>query len=147
MLKTGLRALALALPILVAATAAKADPIEVRQTMMKSIGAATGTLGRMVKGEIPYDAALAGLAMRVLFTTPSGFITQFPDGADSPTSEAAPRIWQDRAGFEKIALDMQNAALAAIPAASESLDGLKASFGPVAATCRSCHEAYRAKKN
>ncbi len=147
MLKSCARAVAVALPLLAASSIASADPIEIRQNMMKSVGAATGTLGKMVKGEIPYDAALAGLAMRILFTTPAGFVTQFPEGSDSATSEAGPKIWEDRAGFEKVAMDMQNAALAAIPAASENLDALKGAFGSVAQNCRACHETYRVKKN
>lgn len=147
MLKSCLRTVAVLAAFAATTSLANADPIEIRQNMMKSVGAATGTLGKMVKGEIPYDAQLAGMAMRVLFTTPSGFVTQFPEGADSPTSEAGPKIWEDRAGFEKAALDMQTAAMAAIPAASESLDALKASFGSVAQNCRACHETYRVKKN
>jgi cytochrome c556 len=138
---------ALTLPLTAGAGIARADPIEIRQKMMESVGAATGTLGKMVKGEIAYDPALAGMAMRVLFTTPSGFVTMFPEGADSPTSEAGPKIWEDKAGFEKIAIDLQNAALAALPAASESLDGLKGAFGQVASNCKACHETYRVKKN
>ena len=147
MLKSCLRTAAVLVAFAATASLANADPIEIRQNMMKSVGAAPGTLGKMVKGEIPYNPELAGLAMRILFTTPSGFVAQFPDGADSPTSEAGPKIWEDRAGFEKAALDMQNAAMAAIPAAGESLDALKASFGSVAQNCRACHETYRVKKN
>lgn len=147
MLKSCLRMAAVLVPLVATTSLAAADPIEIRQTMMKSVGAATGVLGKMVKGEMPYDPELAGLAMRILFTTPAGFTTQFPEGADSPTSEAGPKIWEDRAGFEKSALDMQTAAMAAIPAAGESLDALKASFGTVAQNCRACHETYRVKKN
>ncbi|WP_186386434.1 MULTISPECIES: cytochrome c [unclassified Stappia] len=147
MFKSCLRMAAILVPLLATTSLAAADPIEIRQTMMKSVGAATGVLGKMVKGEMPYDPELASLAMRVLFVTPAGFITQFPEGADSPTSEAGPKIWEDRAGFEKIALDMQTAAMAAIPAAGESLDALKPAFGAVAQNCRACHEPYRVKKN
>jgi cytochrome c556 len=147
MMKTGIRALALAMPLVMSAAAANADPVAIRQEMMKSIGAATGTLGKMIKGEIDYDPLAASLAMRIIFATPSGFITEFPEGSETAESEAGPKIWEDKAGFDKIAMDMQDAALAAIPAAGKSLDNLKGAFGPVAKNCKACHETYRVKKN
>uniref|UniRef100_UPI003BABC0A7 c-type cytochrome n=1 Tax=Stappia sp. TaxID=1870903 RepID=UPI003BABC0A7 len=147
MIKTGLRAFAVALALAGATSIASADPIQTRQEMMKSVGAATGTLAKMIKGETPYDPVAAGLAMRLLFTTPSGFVTQFPEGSNSAESEASPKIWEDMAGFEKAAMDMQNAALAAIPTSTQGLDALKGSFGSVASNCKACHENYRVKKN
>ncbi|MCA1300076.1 c-type cytochrome [Stappia indica] len=148
MLKLCARGLAIALPLALLAGPAAADPIQTRQNIMKSVGAATGTLGKMIKGEIPYDATAADMAMRVLFTAPSGFVHQFPDGTQTGgKTEASPKIWEDRAGFEKIAADMEMAALAAIPAASGGLDQLKGAFGSVARNCKACHEGYRIQKN
>ncbi|SDU21547.1 cytochrome c [Stappia sp. ES.058] len=148
MLKTCMRGLAFAVPLFMASSLAIADPVETRQNMMKSVGAATGTLGKMLKGETDYDAALATMAMRVLFTTPSGFVTQFPEGSETGgDTEAAPKIWEDKAGFEKIAMDLQAAALAALPAAGGGLEQLKGAFGPVAQNCKACHEDYRIKKD
>lgn len=147
MLKPGLRALAVALALAGATSTASADPIQTRQEMMKSVGTATGTLAKMIKGETPYDPVAAGLAMRLLFTTPSGFVTQFPEGSNSDDSEASPKIWEDMAGFEKAAMDMQEAARAAIPASSQGLDALKGAFASVASNCKACHENYRVKKN
>ena len=147
MLKPCMRGLAFALPLLMASSLAHADPVETRQNLMKQVGAATGTLGKMLKGETEYDAELAAMSMRVLFTTPSGFITMFPEGSTTGETEAAPKIWEDKAGFDKIAMDMQNAALAALPAAGGGLEQLKGAFGSVAQNCKACHENYRVKKN
>lgn len=148
MLKMCIRGLAVAMPLALAAGPAAADPIDTRQQLMKSVGAATGTLGKMIKGETEYDAALASMAMRVLFAAPAGFVTMFPDGTQTGgDTEAAPAIWEDRAGFEKVATDMQMAAGAAIPVAGESLDALKGAFGSVAQNCKACHEDYRISKN
>lgn len=124
------------------------DPVSTRQNLMKSVGFATGTLGKMVKGELPYDPVTAELAMRVIYTSAVGYPTLFPEGSgDGANTEAGPKIWQDKAGFEAIALKLEQAALAAGPAAAGGLDSLKASFGSVAENCKACHQDYRVKKN
>ena len=55
-----------------------------------------------------------------------------------------PKIWSDRAGFDKAIAEF-----AADTAGAEKimdLDGLKAAFGTATENCGSCHKAYRIKK-
>ncbi len=139
-------AIALAM-IITASSASAADPVTTRQDIMKSVGAATGTLGKMVKGEIPYDPISAELAVRLLFTAGVAFPTQFPEGSDAGDTEASPKIWENKAEFDKISADFAGAALAAIPASKNGLDSLKGSFGSIAKNCKACHQEFRAKKN
>lgn len=124
------------------------DPISTRQNIMKSNGAAAGALFKMAKGEIEYDALTAELAMRELFSGAVAFPTLFPEGSETGgETRASPEIWKDKAGFDAIALKLENAALAAIPAAKGGLDQLKASLGSVGENCQACHEKYRLEKN
>lgn len=148
MFKKVLVASGAALAVMAGSSLANEDPVATRQNLMESVGLATGTLGKMVKGELPYDPVTAELAMRVIFTSAVGYADLFPEGSgEGANTEASPRIWEDKPGFDAVALKLEQSALAAIPASKEGLDSLKASFGSVAQNCRACHENYRVKKN
>lgn len=139
-------ALGTVLAVAVTAAGASEDPIKTRQNLMKSNGASAGAVGKMIKGEMPYDPVTAELALRVIHATAVGLPDLFPEGSDTGETEAAPKIWTDKAGFDKIAAEMETAALEAIPAAKGGLDGLKGAFGEVAKNCKGCHESYRVEK-
>ncbi|MEP3276729.1 MAG: cytochrome c [Stappiaceae bacterium] len=123
------------------------DPVKARQESMKQVGAATGAMGKMVKGEIDYDAAAAEKAMTQIRDAAEKFADKFPEGSDQGKTEAAPKIWEDKEGFKTATAKLHKDADGAIAAAGTDLDSLKASFGKVASNCKSCHETYRVKKN
>lgn len=114
-----------------------------RQALMKNVGAATKVAAGMAKGQVPFDAVAAQLAMRTMNNAALGFGYMFPDGSQSGAeTEAAPAIWSDRAGF-----DAAVAKFAADTSATiTDLGSLKQAFGAAAANCGSCHKAYRVKK-
>ncbi len=120
------------------------DPIAARQALMKDTGAAMGTLGGMVRNEVPFDALAAKMALHTLHATSIGFPMFFPEGSETGgDTEAAPAIWQDKADFEAKAADMTNATAAALENPPESLDAVRTTLRSVGQTCQSCHEAYR----
>lgn len=124
------------------------NPIADRKAVMKNNGAAVGVLARMVRGEAEYDAVAAQLAMRVIHSGSAGLPGLFPEGSESGgDTEAAPKIWEDRAGFEAIAAKSAADAAAAIGPAGQGLDELRGVFAAVAKGCGDCHESYRVKKN
>lgn len=123
------------------------DPVKARQESMKQVGAATKSLGQMVKGEIAYDAAAAEKAMTQIRDAVASFPDKFPEGSDQGETEASPKIWEDKQGFEAASAKFEKDAGDAIAAAGTDLDSLKANFGKVASNCKSCHESYRVKKN
>lgn len=142
-------ALALALSALAlgAATAQEADPAAVRQQMMAHVGKAAGHLGAMAKGEAPFDARLADAAFRTMNAAALGFGGQFPEGSESGAeTEAAPAIWSDRAGFDAALAGFRADTDAAIAAEAGDLEAMRAAFGTVAESCKSCHEGYRIRK-
>ena len=68
----------------------------------------------------------------------------FPAGSDQKPSEAAPAIWSNFDGFKKAAQDNQRAAEMLVAAAkSGDMDTVIRGFKAVAATCKSCHNAFK----
>ncbi|MEW5423146.1 cytochrome c [Amorphus sp. 3PC139-8] len=122
------------------------DAIAKRQELMKSVGRATKAAGDMVKGEKPWDQAVAEDAMDTLIEVGTTFPSLFPD--DSKTghdTEAAPAIWEQTAEFDAKAAALAEDAEAAKMAAANGLDAFKPAFGKTARNCRDCHEQFRVK--
>ena len=127
-----------------------ADPIETRKATMKAIGGAFGgVLVKMVKGEVPYDAAAAKTAAATLKAKADGIdiAALFPAGTEKGgETEALPKVWSDAAGF-KAAMDKMKAAVTAQgPNVGEGADKLKLAVAEIGKTCKGCHDDYRAPK-
>lgn len=124
------------------------DPIATRKAVMKHVGKSTGALGAIMKGEADFDPRVAELAFRTMNGAALTFANFFPEGSQSGgETTAAPKIWEDSAGFAAAVAKFEADTAAAIAAAPADLDAFKGTFGKVAANCKSCHEAYRVKKN
>ncbi|MFD1197670.1 c-type cytochrome [Brucella gallinifaecis] len=141
--------LAFGAALILGAGVAHADVIADRQAIMKDLGRSVGQLAPMVKGEKPFDAAVALAALEKIDADAKKFDVDslFPVGSDQGDTEASPKIWENRQDFighvEKFRAD----AAAAVAAKPADLDALKPVFQQVAANCGSCHQAYRVKKN
>ena len=146
--KTSIAVAAGALALSLTAVWASDDPIATRQAMMKNVGASIGVMGKMAKGEMEFDATQANLAMRAINNAAIGFVYLFPEGSETGgETEAAPKIWEDMAGFIAKSRDMESVTAEAIAAPAGSLDDLKAQLGKLGATCQACHEGFRIKKS
>ena len=133
--------------VLAASAFAAEDAAVQRQAMMKSVGAATGAAAAMVKGEAPFDAKTAELAIRVMNASANGFGFLFPEGSETGAeTEAKPEIWSDSAGFQAAIEKFRTDTAAYVEAPAQDLDGFKAAFGGITKNCGACHEKYRVKK-
>ena len=122
------------------------DPIAERKALMKTVGFSTKMAGAMVKGEAPFDAVKAELAMRAINAAATGLPHLFPESSKTGgETEASPKIWEDMSGFLKQADSLRESAGQAIEAAKDA-GTFKTAFGEVTKNCKSCHEAYRVKK-
>ena len=140
--------LALAIGGFSASAFAAEDPISARKAIMKSVGAAAGAGGGMLKGEIPFDPKIATLALRTMNAAAYSFGDYFPEGSETGMdTTASPKIWQDMAGFSEKMAKFRADADAAANSKPETLEAFKAAFGSVAQNCKGCHETYRIKKN
>ncbi len=119
-------------------------PQEARHELMEDVGGAAKNIGKMLKGEAPFDAALANEGLRTWADAAATFGDLFPEGSESGyDTEAKATIWTDRAGFDEQLAMFAEASDAAVAANPQSLEALKPAAGAVFKTCKSCHEGYR----
>lgn len=141
-----MRKLVLAISALaLAGSAAFADPIADRKALMKANGAAVGKIVPMVRGAQPFDAAVALDALKTLADDAARMdpAVLWPAGSDKGDTKSSPRIWEDMAGFQAAIDKFKADTAAAVAAAPQDLDQLKASFGAIGQNCAACHQAYR----
>lgn len=133
---------------LAAVTVTHADPLADRSAIMKALGKAVGSVAPIAKGEAPFDAGAVAAAFAAINTEAQKIdaAALFPEGSNTGESTAAPKIWEDMAGFTA-AMDKFKADTAAAAAANPAdLAAFQAEFGKVTKNCGSCHEVYRIKK-
>lgn len=140
-----IRVFAAALAALALQSALAGDsPQEQRHELMEDVGAGAKTIGKMLEGEAPFDAAAAMGALQTWRDAAAVFGTLFPEGSETGyDTEARDTIWSDRAGFEAALSKWAEATDTAIAANAQSLEELQGAAGPVFKTCKGCHEDYR----
>ena len=126
--------------------AAVAGPTEDREAVMKQIGAAMKDGAGYATGQTPFDAAKVKAGMSGLAANAKKAQKLFPagSGADGKTS-ADPKIWTNKADFDKRLAEMSR--LATVASNAKSAEDFKPAFTAVSATCKSCHDIYRKKKS
>lgn len=129
------------------ALAQQKSPIEERQAIMKSYGREATVMSKMVKGELPYDAAKVNAA----FTTWESGTKKLPDlfPADSKTghdTRALPKIWTDTAKFKNHLEALAKDVAAHKADAASGPAGLKQAMAAVGKDCKACHDEFRAEK-
>lgn len=144
MIRTVLVAASLVLGL--SAVVAQSDPIAERKAAMKAVGAATGLGAKIAKGEEAFDAAKVQGIFKVYVDAAKKMPTLFPDSAKTGgETTAAPKIWEDQAGFKAGFVKLEADATAAGTAAVD-LASFRTAFGGVTKDCGGCHEVYRIKK-
>ena len=132
----------------VLAQAKPEDVIKYRQGLYQVVGWQNRTLGGMVKGQIPFDAAefsrTAELVANLAAVAPGAFAPGSDKGA--PT-RAKPEIWSDAAGFKKVMDNFQaeSAKLAQVAKGAKDIDAVRGQYGALIKTCGACHDNYRTK--
>lgn len=144
------------LPILVGALAlataafAAEDPVAVRQTLMDGNGSAAALAAGVMKDEVPYSPVIGNAVIGSFAATAAAFGAFFPEGSVGGESAAAPKIWEDPAGFQSELAKFAAATSAARAAAGKDGPADKAAFvaavQPIFDTCKTCHETYRIRK-
>ncbi len=120
------------------------DPRHERHELMEDVGDAAEPVGKMFKGELDYDMDVVMASLTVWHDASMRFGELFPEGSETGEgTEAAPAIWEDRAGFDEALAKFREATEAAIAASPETLEAAKPVIGPVFETCKGCHDSYR----
>ncbi len=122
------------------------DPRDQRHELMEGVGEAAKVIGEMMKGERAYDVDAVMNSLDVFDDASSYFGELFPEGSETGNdTEAAPAIWEDRAGFEEALKTWRGATIEAIKAEPATLEEAKPLLGAVFNACKNCHDTYRIK--
>ena len=126
--------------------------IKARQAMFQLYSYNIGLLSGMAKGKIDYNADIASEAAENLRAAAHlGQSTLWPAGSDNGNSDnartrALPAIWETFPAITEKADALKTASTALAATAGNGLNALKAGIGDVGASCKGCHDDYRAKK-
>jgi cytochrome c556 len=134
--------------VALAVTAAyAANPIADRKAIMKERGGLVGGLAKMAKGETAFDAAVVSATLQKLQVNEDKLDIDalFPPGSDKGDTKAAPKIWEDMAGF-KAANDKYKGLLQQAAAApAQDVAALGAQLQTLGGGCGGCHQSFRLK--
>lgn len=124
------------------------DVIKYRQGLYQVVGWQNRTMGSMVKGQAPFDAAEFARAAEIVSLMAAVAPGAFAPGSDkgAPT-RAKPEIWSDAAGFKKVMDNFQaeSAKLAQVAKGAKDIDAVRGQYGAFIKTCGACHDNYRTK--
>ncbi len=116
---------------------------------MDGMGVLAQSMKALVKMERSGDTDLKKaieIANQIQLHAGEAMTNRFPEGDQQMVSEAAPAIWEDWARFEKISDELFEAALQLEANAVSGNVSLKLAIKELGATCSSCHEDFRIKK-
>jgi len=126
------------------------DTIKARQGYYKLVGHNAGVLFGMAKGDIEYDAEKAAAhAANLEALSNMNASSLFPAGSskeDRPgKTRALAKIWTTFPAIGEKSKAFGEATTKIAASAGNGLDALRADIGGLGASCKGCHENYRAK--
>ena len=105
-------------------------------------------IGKMVRGDIPYDQAAVDAAIAELETDVPRIPATFKDNPKEQVVNAnygaSSKVWENKADFDSKVPPVIKA-IADVKGKVKDLDGLKVAFKSMNDACNGCHETYRIK--
>ncbi|MFI4966122.1 MAG: c-type cytochrome [Caulobacterales bacterium] len=121
------------------------NPVEARQAAMKQVGQTMKQASAYTSAQTPFDAAKVEGLMDGVAANAKKLKGLYPAGSGTdPKTSADPKIWQNKADFDKRLTEM--ASLAAAAGNAKDTNAFKPAFKALGETCKSCHDVYRMKK-
>lgn len=139
-----------ALPVAAGADEKMEKAVKARQSVYQVYSFNLGQLAAMAKGEAEYDAELAqNSADNLLAAVNMKNGAMWPAGSDNTgpmkgKTRALPEIWSTYPAVAEKGKALKDA-VAVLQANAGSLDGIKANIANVGASCKGCHDKFRAK--
>jgi cytochrome c556 len=121
-----------------------ASTVEDRQAAMKAVAQLMKEASGL-KSPATYNAAKAKAVMTSVATNARKLQKLYPPGGKDLKSAADPKIWRNKADFDKHLAEM--ASLASAASKTTTFDTYKPALAALGATCKSCHDLYRLKKS
>lgn len=150
-IKTTLSMLAIAATMMLTACggepeAPKGPNSEARTTAFKSMMPNFSKMGKMVKGEEPYDVEGFKTAAAAFAEESKKPFEHFQQDAEG-NGDALPSVWEKTEAF-KAEEEKFHQAVAVLneKAQTGDLEAIKAAYGEVGASCKSCHTDFRRPK-
>jgi cytochrome c556 len=137
-------AAAAGLAVVIASQAGAAgNPVEERQGLMKQQGQIMKEGGALLA---TFDAAKAKTLMGNLSSSADKLHALYPASSkDAPRTEALPKIWENKADFDKRLTELSK--LAKDAGGATTADAYKPAYMAIGKACKDCHDQYRAKKS
>ena len=124
--------------------AQQGDPITQRQNLMKNNQEQVRTLTGMARGQAPFTAATAQVALQRIEQNAQQVPALFPAGSHQGKTAALPVIWERKADLDARAIKLAHDAKAAQTGITDQAS-LQAAVQRVGQNCGGCHETYRRK--
>lgn len=126
------------------------DAIKARQGYYQVVSHNAGALFAMAKGDVDYNAETAMTHAKNLETlanmdTSSMWLPGSSKDDRKGKTRALPVIWTTFPAVGEKSQAFKDASAKLAMSAGEGLDGLRANIGALGASCKGCHETYRAK--
>lgn len=127
-----------------ASAVADDDPRHERHELMEGVRDAAKPVGKMLRGEAEFDADALMASLKVFHDASGVFGDLFPAGTETGGgTEAAPAIWEDRAGFDQALADWRAAVETAMNAKPATLEDAMPVVEPIFNACKNCHDTFR----
>lgn len=122
------------------------DAIKYRKNALFVLSQHYGRVGAMATGKVPFDAKLAAENAAIAESMSKLPWAGFGAGTDKGETKAKPEIWTEQAKFKEMS-DKMVSEMTKLSAAAKTgnLDSIKTAFAATSDTCKTCHDAYRAK--
>ena len=116
------------------------EPIEKRRAAMKAIAKAGSPPFQMLKGTAPFELAKVQATLKTFQDEAAKLKTLFPEDSKSGgDTDATPKIWQERAAFDK-AIDTFVSIAGTAATLIKDEEAFKAEYPKVGASCGGCHK-------
>lgn len=126
------------------------DAIKARQSFYQVVKHNAGALFGMAKGDVEYDAEKASAHANNLkalshMNNSSVWLPGSSKADHEGKTRALPAIWTTYPAIVEKDIAFKDATVALATSAGDGLDKLRANIGALGASCKGCHETYRAK--
>ncbi len=138
------------IPVAIAADSPEEKAVKARRGYYQLVLHNAGPLFGMAKGDVSYNAEMATTAANNLKALAGMNVgSMWPAGSDNEAlpgkTRALPKIWADFPGVGEKAKAFGAAVDGLVANAGGGLDSLRGAVGPLGASCKGCHDNYRAK--
>lgn len=127
------------------AIAQNAAVIEQRKKLFEEMDKGADDLDDMVRGKKKFDLAVVQKTLGTIVDDTKKVATLFPDDSKSGKTRALPRVWEEKARFDR-QMDAYATETAAAAGGIKDEKTFRAAMPKVFGDCKVCHDDFRARR-